>query len=84
MKNIKSSLILKNIFSFIKERRELVIVGYNKFLLYKLNITPHHYMKFSKKFIIFEENGKRKEYNYDNILIFEGEYLKGKINGKGK
>jgi len=28
-----------------------------------------------------EENGKEK---YDSKLIFEGEYLNGKINGKGK
>ena len=29
-------------------------------------------------------NGKGKQYNYDGILIFEGEYLNGKRNGKGK
>ena len=28
-------------------------------------------------------NGKVKEY-YDDILIFEGEYLNGRKNGKGK
>ena len=27
---------------------------------------------------------KEKEYNYKGILIFEGEYLNGKRNGKGK
>ena len=29
-------------------------------------------------------NGKVKEYNYDGIIEFEGEYLNGKRNGKGK
>ena len=29
-------------------------------------------------------NGKVKEYWRDGQLIFEGEYLNGKINGKGK
>ena len=29
-------------------------------------------------------NGKVKEYNDNNILIFEGEYLNGLRNGKGK
>ena len=29
-------------------------------------------------------NGKVKEYNYKDNIIFEGEYLNGKINGKGK
>jgi len=27
---------------------------------------------------------KVKEYNYKDNIIFEGEYLNGKINGKGK
>ena len=31
-----------------------------------------------------KEMGKGKEYNYDGDLIFEGEYLNGKRNGKGK
>ena len=32
-------------------------------------------------------NGERKEgkeYNYDGNLIYDGEYLNGKRNGKGK
>ena len=29
-------------------------------------------------------NGKIKEYEYNNIIKFEGEYLNGKRNGKGK
>ena len=36
------------------------------------------------KYLNFEKNGKIK-LNYDNgNLMFEGELLKGKINGKGK
>ena len=32
-----------------------------------------------------EKNGKGKEYNFNTgKLIFEGEYLNGKRNGKGK
>ena len=37
--------------------------------------------------IIFElKNGKGiiKEYNYESVLIYEGEYLNGQRNGKGK
>ena len=37
-----------------------------------------------KDFQIREGNGKIKEYNYDDILIFEGEYINGERNGKGK
>ena len=29
-------------------------------------------------------HGKGKEYNYDGELMFEGEYLNGERNGKGK
>ena len=29
-------------------------------------------------------NGTGKEYNNDGKLLFEGEYLKGQRNGKGK
>ena len=31
-----------------------------------------------------ERNGKGKEYNFNGELIFEGEYLNGKMNGKVK
>ena len=34
---------------------------------------------------MYEENGKAKEYSDDdNNLVYEGEYLNGKRNGKGK
>ena len=31
-----------------------------------------------------KRNGKGKEYNRDNKLVYEGEYLNGERNGKGK
>ena len=40
-----------------------------------------------KRKIIYElkkGNGKVKEYNWNDTLLFEGEYLNGKRNGKGK
>ena len=43
------------------------------------------YKKISGKYKIIDKNGFGKEYELDtNILIFEGEYLNGKRNGKGK
>ena len=39
-----------------------------------------NYKLFSGRYIIYEKDGKVKEYNYNDVLIFEGEYL----NGKGK
>ena len=36
-------------------------------------------------YIIYGENDKGKEYKFQNdLLIFKGEYLNGKRNGKGK
>ena len=36
------------------------------------------------EFEIKDGKGYIKEYNNNDILIFEGEYLNGKRNGKGK
>ena len=43
------------------------------------------YIKEKRKLNIYESKGKWKEYNdYDDILIFVGEYLNGERNGKRK
>ena len=39
----------------------------------------------SGKYVVYESNGLAKEYNvYNDKLIFEGEYLNRKRNGKGE
>ena len=44
-----------------------------------------YYKKISGKYKIGEKNGKGKEYLIEsNKLIFEGEFLNGKKNGKCK
>ena len=44
-----------------------------------------NYKLFKGKCVIQEENGKAKEINiFDDSLLFEGEYLNGKRNGKGR
>ena len=44
-----------------------------------------NYKLYYGKYIIFEDNGKAKEYEAcNNILIFDGEYKNGKWNGIGK
>jgi len=35
-------------------------------------------------FKLYNGTGKVKEYNHNGVLIYEGEYLKGERNGKGK
>ena len=53
----------------------------------KLNKSKPEYFFFDCsdiRYIIVEENGKGKEYEYNGKLIYEGEYLNGERNGKGK
>jgi len=76
--NIKSSFILKIIFSFMEEKTKLIILRYNKTIQKKLNIRVYDYMRLSPTYIIFEGKGKGKEYNDDGKLVFEGEYLNRK------
>ena len=83
--SIKSTYNLKLIFSFINEERKLNMIIYNKELQKKVDVDIEVYKKKSGKYKIGEKNGKGREYilNSDE-LIFEGEYLNGKRNGKEK
>ena len=85
LENIKSSFFKKFIFFHLDEERKLQLIKYNKTLQNILDISLINYIIFSGEYIVFEEKGKGKEYDYlDDELIFEGEYLNGKRNGKGK
>ena len=73
------------LFLNINEKSKLKLLKYNKNLQDKLGIKLIHYKTFSGKYIIYQTNGKVKEFNvYNDKTIFEGEYLNGKRNGKGK
>ena len=85
MENIQSSYFKKMIFFHLEEGRKLKIIKYNKNFQNFLDINIINYKLFSGKYIINEGDGIIKEYNYFNDeLIFEGNYLNGKRNGKGK
>ena len=82
---IKSSYFYQKLFSFVDEGEKLKIIKCNKNLQKILGVGLLHYKLFSGKYIIYEENNKRKIFNSVNDeLIFEGEYLNGKRNGKAK
>ena len=84
-KSIQSLYIIKDIFSFLSEKRKLKILLYNKYFQKKLDINIENYKRIRKIYKIGEKNGRGKEYYIPtNIMIFEGEYLNGKRNGKGK
>ena len=83
--SIKSQYILRSIFSHLNEKRKLLMINNNKLIQNKLNLDLEYYKKISGKYKIAEKNGNGREYILNtNKLIFEGEYLNGKRNGKGK
>ena len=84
LKNSKSIYFIKGLFTFLDEKNKLDIIKYNKNIQNILDISLINYKFFSDRYIIFEKNGKGKEYNKSDTLVFEGEYLNGKRNGKGK
>ena len=84
LKNIKSVFFFRITFSLLEEKIKLKLVCYNKSIQNKIGINIFNYKLYSKKYIIFEPDGKGKEQDYKNNLIFEGEYINKKRNGKGK
>ena len=81
---IKSTYITNIIFSHVSENKLLSLFNYNKYLQKKFNFSFEKYQKVSGRYKIIEPDGKGKEYYlYTNVIRFEGEYLKGKRNGKG-
>ena len=82
---IKSIYRMKQIFSFLSDKRKLYLIIYNKFIQNKIGINIDSFKDISGKYRIIDKDGKGKEYNLDtNKLIFEGEYINNKKNGFGK
>ena len=84
-RDIKSSYIIKRIFSFLNDKQKLNMIVYNKVLQKMLLVNINIYKIISGKYKTGGKKGNGKEYIIDtNILIFEGEYLNGRRNGKGR
>ena len=81
---IKSYFITKIIFSYANEEQKLKLVKYNKRFQNFIDVNLLNYKLFKAKYIKYETNRIGKEYNKYDKLIFEGEYLHGERNGKGK
>ena len=84
LQNIKSVFFIKIIFSFVDEERKLKMLKYNKALQNKIGINLLNYQMFKGNYIIYETDRLGKEYDFYGTLLYEGEYLNGKRNGKGK
>ena len=74
------------IFSYVDECQKLKLIKYNKNMQNKMRLSIIHYKAIKGKFIEYISNGYVKEYNGndDNKLLYEGEFLNGQRNGKGK
>ena len=84
LKDINSSYFFSIIFSCIDEKRKLKLIKYNKSLKDKTGIGLIQYKLLSERYIIYETKGKGKEYDWKDNLLFEGEFINGVKNGKGK
>ena len=72
-------------FQYLNEDKKLKLIQYNKNIQNKLGINVINYRIFSGKYITYETNRKLKEYNsFNDQIVFEGNCLNGKKNGKGK
>ena len=84
LSDIKSDYLIKIIFSFQDERRQLDIIKYNKFFQKKISVNINNYKMISGRYKIMGIDGIGKEYDsYNDNLIFEGEYKNGR-RYKGK
>ena len=85
LKNIKSDFFIRKMFSLIYKPNLIKLVKYNKNYqkLSELNIID--YRLISGRYIIYKENNKAEEYDsYNDEMIYEGGYSKGKRNGQGR
>ena len=84
MEKINCSYIISYIFSFLNDRTKLDLIKSNKQLQKIIDISIINYSIFSGKYRIIDEKGDGIEYNiFNDEIIFEGKYLKGKKNGIG-
>ena len=84
LENIKSLYCTKFLLSILKEDRKLELIKYDKGWQQKLDINLIDYQLFTGNYIEYESKNKGKEYNYKGRLIYEGEFLNCRKNGKGK
>ena len=83
--DIKSTYILKGLFSHICNKRLLDLLRHNKIMQNKVKIDIEYYKAISNRILAGEKNGIGKEYRLNTrIVLFEGEYVNRKKNRKGK
>ena len=84
-KYIKSIYILNHIFSYISDIKKFELLKYNKNFQNQMNINIINYKLLSGKYFQYITKNSGKLYDaYEDTIIYEGGYLKGKKNGVGK
>ena len=84
-KLVRSKYILNKIFSFLDNKKKIIMIKYNKLYIKFLGITIEQYKKLSGKIKIDGINGYGKEYELEKMeLTFRGFYLNEKKNGNGE
>ena len=76
IESIKSSYVLKDIFSFLSEKQKLKIIIYNKNLQKKIDINIENYKRIARIYKKITKNGKEKEYYIYQLIE---KYLKENI-----
>ena len=85
LEKIDSSFFIQLFFSYLNNERALKAIRYNKKLQNLIGVNLYNYKLLSGKYIEYETNERVKIYNAcKNELLYEGGYLGGKKNGKGK
>ena len=82
---IKSKYIFKKVFSVLREKKILQIANYKKSFQKTLGKCLIYYKVMSRKYIIYQEKNKGRLYDANSKkLLYIGEFLNGKKNGKGE
>ena len=85
LEKIKSTYFLIELFSYLTFEKKLKIIKYNKRYQSNFNLNIIDYRLISGRYIKYETETKAKECDdFNNLVLFEGEYLNGQRNGKGK
>ena len=71
LKDIKSLYFLKKFFAYIYGKKKLKLVKYNKAIQNYIDISIIYYKYFTGKYIIYGANGKGKEYDWRDNLLFK-------------
>ena len=86
LEKIKATYFYARLFCHINDKIKLSILKHNKNLQKIMDLNLINYRIFSGKYIIYERKEKKGKIfdAYNDTLLFEGEFFKGKKNGKGK